>query len=204
MSGPGCVNPARCDVAARLSLRERRRNHATPMAPANRQRLVRPLLCVSNMTSTRAKLSWFSAVLLASSLAFASPTASSSTVRVGPASVPASADAKLRVAVRDVVKRELAQAKFDPALRTYTISPALVQLRRYVEPGANTVALVCVLDLAVVNDTGAVLGSVRGRAKAIPANDRDALQAAARSAIAELPGMLAAIEAERARRVATR
>lgn len=145
------------------------------------------------MTSTRAKLPWFSAVLLASSLAFASPTASS--VRVGPARVPASLDAKLRVAVRDVVKRELARAPVDPALRAYTISPALVQLRRYVEPGAEAVATVCVLDLAVLDDDGSMVGSVRGSARTIPANDKHALLAATRSAIAELPGMLAAIEA---------
>jgi hypothetical protein len=155
------------------------------------------------MTSTRAKLSWFSAVLLASSLAFASPTASS-TVRVGPASVPASVNAKLRGAVRDAVKRELAQAQLDPALRAYTISPALVQLRRYVEPGAEAVAMVCVLDLAVVDDRGTVLGSVRGNAKTIPANDKDALEAATRSAVAELPGMLAAIQARNQPRLAAR
>ena len=166
--------------------------------------MVRPLLWALVMTSTRAKLSWFSAVLLASSLAFASPTASS-VVRVGPASVPASVNAKLRGTVRDVVKRELARASLDPALRAYTISPALVQLRRYVEPDADAVALVCVMDLAVVDDTGSVVGSVRGSAKTIPANDKDALRAATRSAVAELPGMLAAIEARnKPRHVAAR
>ena len=156
------------------------------------------------MTPTGTKLSWISAVVLASSLAFASPTAS--VVRVAPASVPASLDAKLRLTVRDVVKRELAQSQFDPALRAYTVAPALVQLRRYVEPGADAVALVCVLDLAIVDNTGTILGSVRGSAKPIPANDRDALLAAARSAIAELPGMLATLETARAepRRLAAR
>lgn len=156
------------------------------------------------MASIGTKLSCIAAVVLASSLAVASPTAS--VVRVGPASVPASADAKLRLTVRDVVKREITAAHFDPALRAYTIAPALVQLRRYVEPGADAVALVCVLDLALVDNAGTVLGSVRGSAKTIPANDRDALQAATRAAIAELPGMLAKIEAARtkSRRVATR
>lgn len=147
------------------------------------------------MTSTGTKLSWISAVVLASSLAVASPTAS--VVRVAPASIPASVDARLRLTVRDVVKRELAQSQFDPALRAYTVAPALVQLRRYVEPGADAVALVCVLDLSIVDNTGTILGSVRGSARTIPANDKEALIAATRSAIAELPGVLAALESAR-------
>jgi hypothetical protein len=137
-------------------------------------------------------LGWLATVLLASSLGFAEPAAS--VVRVGPAKAGAAVDARTRAAVRAVVKRHISQAQLDPALRAYTISPALVQLRRYVDADGSPPSLVCVIELALFDDQKKLIGSVRGSAKAVPADKREALNAAARAAVAELPQLLAALE----------
>jgi hypothetical protein len=144
------------------------------------------------MASKPLTLGWLATVLLASSLGFAEPAAS--VVRVGPAKAGAQVDARTRAAVRAVVKQHISQAQLDPALRAYTISPALVQLRRYVESDGNPPSLVCVIELALFDDQKKLVGSVRGSAKAVPADKREALNAAARAAVAELPQLLAAIE----------
>jgi hypothetical protein len=144
------------------------------------------------MTPQRLALGWLATLLLASSLGFAEPA--TSVVRVGPAKAPVAVDARTRAAVRDIVKRHLEQARLDPALRAYTVSPALVQLRRYVEPDSDVPALVCVIDLALLDDGKKLVGRVRGSAKTVPASTMEALDAAARSAVAELPQLLVAIE----------
>lgn len=97
-------------------------------------------------------------------------------------------------ALRRAVERHVAEARLTDALSAYAISPSLVQLRRYVEPGRK-VRLVCVVDLILLDRQGALLATVRGSASATGATPHEAVDAAAHAAVARLPRVLDAARA---------
>ncbi len=90
------------------------------------------------------------------------------------------------------VEQSLAQQSLTGAVSSYGISPTLVQLRRYVEPG-HQVKLVCVIELALSNRQGAVLAKVRGSVATTGASRAETVNAAARAAVARLPLVLQAL-----------
>jgi hypothetical protein len=67
------------------------------------------------------------------------------------------------------------------------LSPSLVQLRRYVDSGDSEPKLVCIVDVALRDGHGALVGSVRGSVTAEGATEREAVAAAVHSAMRRVP-----------------
>lgn len=98
---------------------------------------------------------------------------------------------RAETALRDAVTRHVSDAGLTEQLASYTLSPSVVQLRRYVEK--RKLKLVCVVDLAVKDQQGSLLASVRGNATALGASPEEAVDAAAHAAVAQLPQALQAL-----------
>jgi hypothetical protein len=114
------------------------------------------------------------------------------------AHVPAGTDAKTRAALNDSLRRYLADAHLVESLRPYTVSPSLVQLRRYVEDDTSKQAkLVCLIDLALNDAQGKVVVSVRGSATTRGSGPRATIDAAAHAAVSRLPDALQALDSTR-------
>ncbi len=154
------------------------------------------------MKPRHASLALLLAGTMAVSLAAAAPGDSSP--RVDDVSAPAGTDARLKSALRSSVSQQLADAGLSASLEGYSVSPSLVQLRRYVEPGQKRARLVCVVGLALKNDRG-VLADIRGSASTTGTSQLEALDAAAHSAVARLPAVISKLQArEGAARIAQR
>lgn len=138
---------------------------------------------------------------LATSLAAAAPA--DSTAHVKNASAPAGTDARYKAVLNASLQKHLNEAKLDAELAGYSISPSLIQLRRYVGPAPGRVKLVCVVGLALEAPTSLV-AEVRGNAATSGTSPVDAIDAATRSAVARLPRTLAQLRDEHAREVAAR
>ncbi len=138
---------------------------------------------------------WLPLVLAGSlvvSLAAAAPADSSA--RVDAASAPAGTDTRFKAALRASVSQHLSDAGLSASLAGYSLSPSLVQLRRYIGPGQTTARFVCIVGLALKNDQG-LLADVRGSATTTSASPLEALDAAAQAAVARLPAVLSRIQA---------
>jgi hypothetical protein len=127
---------------------------------------------------------------------FAAAANGDSPVRVGVVHAPAGIDAKTRAALSESLRRHLADAALGESLRPYTVSPSLVQLRRYVE-GSKQVKLICLVDLALSDTQGNLVASVRGSATTRGASSRETIDAAAQAAVTRLPGALQALNASK-------
>lgn len=106
---------------------------------------------------------------------------------------PAATDARLRAQLLKSVEREVEAAGLGPALGAFKVSPALVQLRRYVHTEAKRVEWVCVVDLALLSDSQDVVASVRGSAATQQGAAPHALDAAVHAAVSRLPQALQAL-----------
>jgi hypothetical protein len=116
---------------------------------------------------------------------------------------PARSAEATQQALRRIVEHQLAEARLTDSVSAYTISPALVQLRRYLEPGRK-VRLVCVIDLVLSDRQGALLATVRGSASGVGAAPRETVAAAAHAAVARLPELLRVMRARSSARVVRR
>ncbi len=116
------------------------------------------------------------------------------TVRVSAVTVPPWVSERTREALRDVVEQRLSEAKLGATRVAYSVSVSLLQLRRYIGPEGNEPRTVCIVDLALHDESGVLVGSVRGRASAVSATLHDALDAAARSAASRVPEALRMLE----------
>jgi hypothetical protein len=136
------------------------------------------------------------AVVLASCLAvsFAAVAQADSSARVEAASAPAGTDARLKLALRTSVTQQLADAGLSASLDGYSLSPSLIQLRSYVEPGKKQARLVCIVGLALKSDRG-VLAEMRGSAATVGASPLETVDAAAHAAVARLPAVLSRLQA---------
>lgn len=136
------------------------------------------------------------AVVLAGSLAlsFAAAARADSSARVEAASAPAGTDARIKLALRSSVSRQLADAGLSASLNGYSLSPSLVQLRPYVEPGQKQARIVCIVGLALKSERG-VLADIRGSAATVGTNPLEAVDAAAHAAVARLPAVLSRLQA---------
>jgi hypothetical protein len=126
------------------------------------------------------------------SASHAAPVASAKpgTVRVSAVTIPPSASEHTRAMVREAVERRLSEIAPDATRGTYSASVALLQLRRYIGPDGDEPQTVCIVDLALHDASGVLVGSVRGRATAASASPQDALDAAARGAASRVPEAL--------------
>ena len=122
------------------------------------------------------------------SLASAAPRSSPrAAFRVDAVTAKASVDAETKRALRDEVTRNIAALDFVGVVGRYTLSPSLVQLRRYVDAGASEPRLVCIVDVALRDGHDALVGSVRGSVSAEGATQREAIAAAVHSAMKRVP-----------------
>jgi hypothetical protein len=64
-------------------------------------------------------------------------------------------DQEARRAFREIVKRDLAEPTVAKALKGYSISPTLTQLRRYIEPGTGETRTVCMQRREISTPAGA-------------------------------------------------
>jgi hypothetical protein len=119
-----------------------------------------------------------------------------SPVRIAAVHAPAGTDARARAALSESLHRYLSDAALADSLRPYTVSPSLIQLRRYVE-GSKQTKLVCMVDLALSDTQGQVVASVRGSATTRGASSRETIDAAAQAAVTRLPGALQALNARK-------
>lgn len=122
---------------------------------------------------------WSLAALLAASVASAEPG-----IKIAPATSPP-ADAHSRVAFHDAVVDDLSNNGAAGTLDGYTLFPKLLELRRFVE-GKDKPTLVCVVELMVVNGSGAVVARARASANSQTATQKETLDAAAQAATARL------------------
>jgi len=114
-------------------------------------------------------------------------------VRLDSVTVPASVGARTREALRAAVARTLSDAKLDSPHAEYSVSVSLLELRRYVGPDDQNPELVCILDVALHDARGALVGSLSGRASGSATARRateDVLDAAARATFSRLPEAL--------------
>lgn len=97
-------------------------------------------------------------------------------------------------ALRRVVEQRIAAARLADSVSAYTVSPAIIQLRRYVEPGGR-VKLVCVIELSLTDRQGALFATLRGSASIRGTNTNEAVNAAAEAAVSRIPELLRRIRA---------
>jgi hypothetical protein len=136
------------------------------------------------------------ALVLASSLALslAAVAHADSSARVEAASAPAGTDARLKLALQTSVTQQLTEAGLSTSLDGYSLSPSLIQLRPYVEPGQKKARLVCIVGLALKNERG-LLAEIRGSASTTGASPLETVHAAAHAAVARLPAVLSRLQA---------
>jgi len=133
----------------------------------------------------------FAAATFVALLTSPSVFAAAGEVRVEEPSIPSGTDRHWKGALRDAVTQHLSDAHLQSSLHGYSISPALVQLRRYLEPSGKRARVVCIVSLSLRNAQGFV-ADVRGNASALGGTEPEALDAAAHAAVARLPRLLAA------------
>jgi hypothetical protein len=91
----------------------------------------------------------------------------------------------------EALQRHVTEAGLTDSLARYVITPSVVQLRRYVE--AKRLRLVCVVDLALRDERGTLLATVRGNAIAVGASPHEAIDSATHAAVVRLPEALQAL-----------
>ncbi|HEX4335220.1 MAG TPA: hypothetical protein VH062_04860 [Polyangiaceae bacterium] len=117
-------------------------------------------------------------------------TVNSSAIHVDSVSVPATVSSRTRVALRDAIARHLSETQLGATSSPYSVSVSLQQMRRYVGPDDQETKTICIVDVALHDARGALVGSLRGRASGASTTGNDVLDAAARSAVTRLPEAL--------------
>jgi len=150
------------------------------------------------MTIRRCSFALALAGLMAASIADAAPPRSG--VGVEAVSAPAGTDPEVRHALQLAVAQHLAAAGLDESLKGYSLSPTLLQLRRYVDPGQKRTKYVCVVALAVQNESREIVAEIRGSAATLGASQLEAVDAAAHSAVLRVVDNLAELKSRGAGR----
>lgn len=142
------------------------------------------------------------AAFLEASIAFGA-SADTPPAQVDAPRVPDGTDVRLQAALRQSVREHVSRARLDGALTGYSLSPSLIQLRRYVGPAPERVKLVCIVGLALKSDRGLV-ADVRGHAASVGTSPFDVVDAAAHAAVERLPGALVKLRGHETGAVAER
>ncbi len=109
-----------------------------------------------------------------------------------------------KLALPRLVSKHAAESGIDRELRGYSLSPQLVQLRRYVEPGQDQLKVICIVSIALKDPSDSLVGEVKGTASTSDGNALDALDAAARAAVLRVPSALAKLRASSDSKLARR
>jgi hypothetical protein len=141
------------------------------------------------MNSRRAAARLLLTTMLAAPLASGAPKTKAGGTSRANATAPA---ARANVAVvNEALERNLADAGLTDSFAGYAISPSVTQLRRYVE--SDRLVLVCVVDLALRNEQGTLLATVRGSATTTGSSPVEAIDSATHAAVGRLPQALLAL-----------
>lgn len=130
------------------------------------------------------------------------PLAASEPALAQSAATPSKAE--LQQALERAVTRHVARSGLGSSLRGYALAPAIVQLRRYAEPGNKHGKVVCIVSLAVTTQHKELLAEVRGSAAALGDASVDAVDAAAAAAVSRVPEVLSQLHGDAPARVARR
>ena len=141
------------------------------------------------MTLRPASIALFCVGVLAASLASAETRPAK--VAVSAVSVPPGTDARFKRALGDAISQHASAAGLAESMQGYSLAPALVQLRRYTEPGQKQAKVVCIVSLALKDPHDALVAEVRGNASAFGGTALEALDAAAQAAVMRVPAALA-------------
>ncbi len=144
------------------------------------------------MTAGRSHFRLFMSVVFSVSLA--GVAVADKAVDVTVASAPAGTEARIKQALSESIRRQVNEAGLTAKLRGYSISPALIQLRRFIDPGQSKPRTVCVVELGLNDAQRGLVASVRGNANSVSATQLDTLSAAAQAAVDRLPETLAALQ----------
>lgn len=90
-----------------------------------------------------------------------------------------------------LVSKHATESGLNRELGSYSLSPELVQLRRYAEPGQKQIKVVCIVSIALKDSRDVLVAEVRGTASAVGGGAFDALDAASRAAVMRVPSALA-------------
>jgi hypothetical protein len=156
------------------------------------------------MTLRSALTGLLCASLLVSPLATGAPRPAK--IAVQAATAPDGTDARIKRALGDAVAQHAAASGLAKTLQGYSLSPALVQLRRYTEPGQKQAKVVCIVSVALKDPRDNLLAEVRGSASAsgAGASPLGALDAAAQAAVMRVPAALAKLRGESGAQIAQR
>ena len=139
------------------------------------------------------------ATVFAASVAGADPG-----VVIAPATSPPEVDARTRASFQDKVKREVASDTTATKLDGYTLYPRLIQVRRYRENDAESLTVVCVVELVLTARDGRIVARTRGTASSAGATQEQVLEVATHGATTRLSAGLAANAGGPKRKVAGR
>lgn len=120
--------------------------------------------------------------------------AADTAVDVAAASAPAGTDARLKQALSESIRVHAGRAGLADKLRGYSISPALIQLRAFVDPGQKRARTVCVVELGLHDSARGLVASIRGNASSSNATPLTVVDAAALAAVDRLPETLAMLQ----------
>jgi hypothetical protein len=140
--------------------------------------------------------------IFAASLSLAA--AADSSAGAAPVTAAAATDARLSRALQKAVAEHVVESGLEAALRGYSLSPSLIQLRRYVDPGQSRSKFVCVVALSLQNGQHEVLAEVRGNAATAGPSQLEAIDAAAHSAVLRVADVLAKVQGRDTSRTAQR
>lgn len=154
------------------------------------------------MTARRSPFRFVLPVLVAVSLC--GVAAADKGVEVTTASAPAGTDARLKQALSDSIRVHANRAGLTDKLRGYSISPSLVQLRAFVDPGQKRPRTVCIVELGLNDASRGLVASIRGNASSVGATPMAIVDAAAHAAVQRLPQTLSALQGPDRARVAAR
>jgi hypothetical protein len=154
------------------------------------------------MSIRRASFGFVLAGMFAASLSLAAPADSSAGAR--PLASSGGNDPQLAQALQKSVSHHVAESGLQSSLRGYFLSPSLIQLRRYVDPGQSRSKFVCVVGLSLQTDQREVVAEIRGNAATLGTSQLEAIDAAAHSAVLRVADVLAKVQARETSRTAQR
>jgi hypothetical protein len=102
------------------------------------------------------------------------------------------------------VSRQAAESGVDRELQGYSLSPKLLQLRRYADPGRKGLKVVCIVSIALKDPSDVLVAEVRGTASALDGSARAALEAASYAAVMRVPPALAKLRGTAGSEIARR
>jgi hypothetical protein len=116
------------------------------------------------------------------------------------ASVPAGMDPKLKLALSEAISLHVKALGLVPKLRTYSIVPALLELREVIAPNGQQPGLACVVEMSLQDSARGVVANVRGAASSVGATQLETVDAAAQAAVNRLTETLKKLKEQDRRR----